>query len=96
MSKFRWIAALAAGLGSIAGCRTGDPAARMIAYVDAMPAADRPAEWEHTKSLMLRTVPEVGETAPDFTLKRMKSGETVTLSEYRPGQPKVLILASYT
>ncbi len=37
-----------------------------------------------------------GSPAPDFTLKRMKSDEMVTLSEYRPDQPKVLVFASYT
>ena len=45
---------------------------------------------------MVREAPKVGEPAPDFTLKRMKSEEMVTLSNFRPDQPKVLIFASYT
>ena len=41
--------------------------------------------------------PEVGDTAPDFTLKQMNSDETVQLSE-RLGQdrPVVLVFGSYT
>ncbi|MCH7591444.1 MAG: hypothetical protein IH989_01510 [Planctomycetes bacterium] len=87
---------LAAFLQSLTGCSVRYRVAHMIARVDAMPAEERPAEWDRTKALMLREAPKVGEPAPDFTLKRMKSEEVVTLSEYRPDQPKVLIFASYT
>lgn len=80
----------------LTGCSAPSRANLMIARVDAMPAEKRPAEWDRTKALMLRQAPEVGQPAPDFTLQRMKSDEMVTLSEYRPDQPKVLIFASYT
>ncbi len=87
---------LASFLESLTGCSAPFRAKDMIARVDALPADQRPAEWDRTKALMLRTAPEVGQPAPDFTLKRMKSDEMVTLSEYRPDQPKVLVFASYT
>ena len=87
---------VAAFLQSLTGCSVRYRVAHMIAQVDAMPAEERPAEWDRTKALMLREAPKGGEPAPDFTLKRMKSDEVVTLSEYRPDQPKVLLFASYT
>ena len=87
---------LASFLGLLGGCSSASRATRMIAHVDALPADQRPAEWDRTKALMLRKAPKVGHAAPNFTLKRMKSEEMVTLSEYRPDQPKVLIFASYT
>ena len=82
--------------GCAVGCQMGDKAARMIAHVDAMDPEDRPKDWARTKAMMLREAPAVGQAAPDFTAKRMNSDETVTLSEYHPGQPKVLIFGSYT
>jgi len=39
---------------------------------------------------------QVGEMAPDFTLKRHHSGETVTLSSLRGVKPVALIFGSYT
>ena len=86
---------VASFLETLTGC-SAPSVAQMIAHVDAMPAEKRPAEWDRTRALMLREAPEVGSPAPDFTLKRMKSDEIVTLSEYRPDQPKVLVFASYT
>ncbi len=87
---------LASFLESLTGCSAPSRVAGMIARVDAMPAEERPAEWDRTRALMLREAPTVGQPAPDFTLKRMKSDEMVTLSQYRPDQPKVLLFASYT
>lgn len=87
---------LASFLESLTGCSTPSRVENMIAQVDARPADQRPAEWDRTRALMLREAPKVSQLAPDFTLKRMKSDEMVTLSEYRPDQPKVLIFASYT
>lgn len=78
------------------GCMFGDPAPRMIAMVDAMPAEKRPPDWERTKSLMSRNAPEVGSIAPDFTLTGVDSSEPIRLSTYAPGRPKVLIFASFT
>ena len=80
----------------LTGCVTPDRTAKMIAHVDAMPTEERPAEWDRTKALMLRTAPKVGMPAPEFTLKRMNSDEIVTLSTYRPDEPKFLVFASYT
>ena len=80
----------------VVGCQTGDKAARMIAIVDARAPEDQPKDWERTRAMMLREAPAVGQAAPDFTAKRMNSDESLTLSEYHPGQPKVLIFGSYT
>ena len=81
---------------SAVGCQTGGKALRMIAHVDAMAPEDRPKDWARTRALMLREAPAIGLAAPDFTARRMNSDESVTLSEYHPGQPKVLIFGSYT
>lgn len=78
------------------GCRRGDPADKMIEMVDTMPAKGRPAGWEHTKALMTRRAPAVGEQAPDFTLKTLDGSKTVTLSSFYEDRPRVLIFGSYT
>ena len=78
------------------GCQTGDKATRWMAHVDARAPEDQPKDWARTRALMLREAPAVGQTAPDFTARRMSSDEMVTLSKYHPGQPKVLIFGSYT
>jgi len=78
------------------GCRRGDPADQMIKMVDAMPPEDRPYDWARTKALMARRPPAVGEPAPDFTLKTLDGSGTVTLSEFHPDRPRVLIFGSYT
>jgi hypothetical protein len=83
-------------LMGVAGCSAGNKAATMIAMVDAMAPEDRPTDWARTKVLLMREAPAVGQLAPDFTAKSMNSDETVTLSEYHPGQPKFLIFGSYT
>ena len=87
---------MAGFLAWLSGCVSPDPTAKMIAHVDAMPPEERPAEWDRTRALMVRTAPKVGMPAPDFTLKRMNEDEIVTLSTYRPGEPKFLVFASYT
>jgi hypothetical protein len=40
--------------------------------------------------------PAVGQPAPDFTLRRLESEETVTLSEVAANRPVVLVFGSYT
>ena len=89
--------AVAGILFCLPSCRTAESALHEhIAQVDALPADQRPAEWDRTRALILRKAPEVGQPAPDFTLKRMDNDEVITLRDFRPGEPKVLILASYT
>jgi hypothetical protein len=39
---------------------------------------------------------KVGDTAPDFTLRKSKSEETVTLSKLRGVRPVALLFGSYT
>ncbi|MCH7872576.1 MAG: hypothetical protein IID33_12835 [Planctomycetes bacterium] len=55
---------VAAFLQSLTGCSVRYRVAHMIARVDAMPAEERPAEWDRTKALLLREAPKVGEPAP--------------------------------
>ncbi len=63
--------------------------------------ADRPSRSTLIEGLKkqeigsLQSGPEVGETAPDFTLKSL-SGETVTLSNEVGEQPIVLIFGNFT
>ena len=40
--------------------------------------------------------PDVGETAPDFELKRLGTVETVRISEFRGKRPVAMIFGSYT
>ena len=42
------------------------------------------------------SVPQPGEKALDFTLKRLHTGEKVTLSDYAGKRPVALIFGSYT
>jgi hypothetical protein len=78
------------------GCRSVDPAARFIARMDGAPAGERPKGWEHTKELMSRPAPVVGQLAPDFTLPSLNGEQTITRSAHQAGRPLVLIFASYT
>ena len=41
-------------------------------------------------------VPQVGDIAPDFTLRTLDGKGSVTLSEVSKGRPTVLIFGSYT
>jgi len=78
------------------GCRTPDPALRFIAQTDRAPVDERPKDWEQTKKLMARTVPTVGQSAPDFTLPTLDGAQTVTRSVYQAHRPLVLIFGSFT
>ena len=80
----------------IGGCMSGDPAPRMIANMDQAPAEKRPPNWEKTRSLMLRTAPQIGDPAPDFTLKTKDGRSSVTRSTFQAGRPQVLIFGSFT
>lgn len=96
MYRYKWLACMGLFALCAVGCQMGDKAAQMIARVDALALEDRPKDWARTKALMLREAPAVGQIALDFTAKQMNSDKTVTLSEYHPGQPKILIFGSYT
>jgi hypothetical protein len=81
---------------TMVGCRTADPAAHFIASMDGAPVEKRPKNWEETKSLMARSVPEVGQLAPDFSLPSLDGAGTITRSAYQSGRPLVLIFGSFT
>ncbi len=83
-------------LAGLVACRPGDQAMYFIAHVDSLPPDERPPDWKHTRSLMLRLAPYEGEPAPDFALQLKDSETTIRLSEYHPDRPRVLIFGSYT
>ena len=87
---------IAIGALLLPGCRSGDKAEAFIRMVDAMPPQDRPADWARTKALMARKPPAVGTPAPDFTLETLSGDSTITLSQFHPDRPRVLIFGSYT
>ncbi len=94
--SFRFAAAIVTiGGSTLAGCVSRDPAARMIRRMDRSPADQRPPNWEHTRALMTRTPPGIGEVAPDFTLKTRDGAATLTRSTF-DGRPLVLIFGSFT
>lgn len=89
----------------LAGCSGGpgssasddaDPALAMIARMDALPPEEQLPNWSVTRELMLRTPPAVGEPAPDFALATFDGSEVITLSEFQPTRPVVLVFGSWT
>lgn len=56
---------------------------------------DRPNRNRRGGNRMADTV-QVGDPAPDFTLKTMDGKREVTLSEFKGKSPVVLIFGSYT
>ena len=78
------------------GCQSGDPAPKMIAMMDRMPAEKRPPDWEHTKALMQRRPPAVGDAAPDFRLRTLDGEREIALSTFHPDRPRVLVFGSFT
>lgn len=79
-----------------AGCRSVDPAARMIAQMDHAPADKRPKDWERTRMLMSRPVPAVGQPAPNFSLPTLDGAGIILRSAHQAGRPLVLIFGSFT
>ena len=79
-----------------AGCRSVDPAAKFMAEMYHAPAEKRPKDWDHTRTLMSRTVPVVGQPVPVFTLPMHKSEQTITRSVHQADRPLVLIFGSFT
>lgn len=90
-----FLIALFAGCASPGAAPSADPAARMIAQIDASPPDKRPPSWELTKARMARRPPAFGEFAPDFTLPLLV-GDTVTRSLCHKDKPLVLIFGSFT
>ncbi len=81
---------------SISGLAMNDPAKKFIEEMDQASPEDRVPNWEHTKALMARIPPAVGQSAPDFSLKTLDGKETIALSQFRGKKPVVLIFGSYT
>lgn len=73
-----------------------DPAARMIAQMDAAAPEDRVPHWELVRSRMTRPVPEVGTPAPDFALPTFDGSDVIALAEFEPTKPVVLVFGSWT
>ena len=67
-----------------------------MAQMDHAPMEKRPKDWDHTKSLMSRAVPAVGQPAADFTLAMRDGERTITRSAHQAGRPLVLIFGSFT
>ncbi len=86
---------LGMGCASPGAAPSADPAAQMIAQIDASPPDKRPPSWELTKARMARRPPAFGEFAPDFTLPLL-DGDTVTRSQCHKDKPLVLIFGSFT
>lgn len=90
-----FLIALLIGCTSPGAAPSADPAAQMIAQIDASPPDKRPPSWELTKARMARRPPAFGELAPDFTLPLL-DGDTVTRSQCHKDKPLVLIFGSFT
>lgn len=95
-TKSRWSAVPFTVL--LAGCAptAEQKAAQFMARMDAAPPNERVPNWEHTRALMLRQAPAVGDPAPDFTLTTCDGSQSLRLSEFRAGRPVVLIFGSWT
>jgi len=79
-----------------AGCRSADPAPKFIARMDRAPVEKRPKDWEHTRTLIGRPAPKVGQSAPDFSLPMLNGVETITRIAHQADRPLVLIFGSFT
>ena len=78
------------------GCRSKDRTQEWFRHMESKPPDQRVKGYEQVKARMLRVPPQVGAKAPDFTLKTSDEKQSITLSEYFPDRPRVLIFASYT
>ncbi|MCH9003414.1 MAG: hypothetical protein IIC02_12655 [Planctomycetes bacterium] len=77
-------------------CRSKDRTQEWIKWMESKPPEKRVKGFEQVKARMLRVPPQVGDEAPDFTLKTSDEKQSITLSKYFPDRPRVLIFASYT
>jgi hypothetical protein len=73
-----------------------DVAAGFMAEMDARPPEEQVPNWDHTRTLMMRPAPQVGDAAPDFELESRDGGGTIRLSEFAEARPVVLIFGSWT
>lgn len=73
-----------------------DPAREFIEKMDKAPAGERVPHWDKIKVLMSRVAPQVGESAPDFSLKTLDGKQTISVSQFAGKMPVVLIFGSYT
>ena len=87
---------MALALAALAGCARSFDADKFIAQVDQSPPEKRPPNWEHTKKLMARRPPAVGELAPDFSLPTLDGSATVHRTTYQRSRPLVLVFGSFT
>ncbi len=78
------------------GCSSRDQMNMFMRQVDAAPPEKRPPNWEHTKKLMQRTAPAVGQAAPDFSLAAVDGKSSLTMSRHHGDRPLVLIFGSFT
>lgn len=93
-----------AGLGVTAallaatGCApSGDEvAANWMARMDARPPEEQVPNWQHTRTMMMREAPQVGEPAPDFELEVLDGNGTLRLSSLVDARPVVLVFGSWT
>jgi len=46
--------------------------------------------------LLVLVVLKIGDTAPDFELKKQNASERIRLSQFRGSRPVVLVFGSYT
>jgi hypothetical protein len=92
----RWLTAICLLL--LIGCAptAEQKAAQFMARMDAAPPSERVPNWEHTRAMMLRQPPAVGDPAPDFSLTTCDGSQSIRLSEFRAGRPVVLIFGSWT
>jgi hypothetical protein len=67
-----------------------------IAEMDGLPPEERVPNWDEIRALMLRPVPQVGDTAPRFALETREGDKTIRLSDFRGERPVVLIFGSWT
>lgn len=80
------------------GCAASDTdrAEAFVAEMDALPAEEQVPNWSQIRGLMARSAPQVGEIAPAFTLERMDGAGTISLAEFQPTRPVVLVFGSWT
>lgn len=64
--------------------------------MDRSPPDQRPPNWEHTRALMSRPAPAVGDLASDFTIKSRDGKSAITRSTFQAGRPLVLVFGSFT
>jgi hypothetical protein len=83
-------------VGAMLSVQDIDPARKFIEQMDKAPPEKRVPNWEHTKALMARVAPKVGDAAPEFSLSTLDGKQTVNLSQHKGDKPVVLVFGSFT